>query len=99
MSLELDKAVFGRVTVKEIIGADPPIQDTQNLLEAVLEELLARVESHPKERLREILEEQKAAHAHVNSRPGAMALAQGKIQLYNRYNEMYVRAVMARLGS
>ena len=99
MLLELDRMVFGRVTVKEIIGAYPPIQDAHNMLETVLGELLAHIESQTKERLREILDEQKTAQAHVNSRPGAMALAQGKIQMYNEYNERYIQAIVSRLES
>ncbi len=94
MLLELDRMVFGRITVKEIIGAQPPIQDARNILETELEGLLARLESQTKEHLRAILDEQKAAQAHVNSRPGAMALAQNKIQMYNRYSKRYIRAIV-----
>ena len=94
MLLELDRMVFGRITVKEIIGAQPSIQDARNILETELEGLLARLESQTKEHLRAILDEQKAAQAHVNSRPGAMALAQNKIQMYNRYSKRYIQAIM-----
>ena len=39
------------------------------------------------------------AGAHINSRPGAMALAQDKIQMYNRYNERYIQAITDMLKS
>lgn len=97
MLLELNRTVFGRITVKEIIGAQPPIQDIQSILETELEELLTQLESHTKERLWAILDEQKAAQTHVNSRPGAMALAQGKIQMYNKYSKTYTQAILDRL--
>jgi hypothetical protein len=43
--------------------------------------------------------EQKIAENHINSRPGAMALAQDKIQLFNEYNEKYVQSIMKKLQS
>ena len=44
---DLDKRVFGKITKKEIIGADPPaIPDTKNLLEKEFEFLLSQLESN-----------------------------------------------------
>ena len=98
--LELDKKVFGKITTKEIIGAEPPaIPDTKNNLERELTILLVRLKSQPKEMLEKILEQQKIAEEHVNSRPGAMALAQNKIQLFNEYNKKYVQSIKNRLES
>tara|TARA_B100000959_G_scaffold136832_1_gene143955 strand:+ start:5772 stop:5945 length:174 start_codon:yes stop_codon:yes gene_type:complete len=57
------------------------------------------LESHPKENLEKLLEQQKISGKHINSRPGAMALAQNKIQLYNKYNEKYVQAIKEKLNS
>ena len=85
--LELDKKVFGKITTKEIIGSEPPaIPDTKNLLEKELMNLTTQLESQSQENLKNLLEQQKIAEIHVNSRPGAMALAQNKIQLFNEYN-------------
>lgn len=96
--LELDKKVFGKVTTKEIIGADPPaIPDTRDLFEKELVTLIDELTSQSKENLEKLLEEQKIAEAHVNSRPGAMALAQNKIQLFNQYNEKYIQAINEKL--
>ena len=98
--LELNKKIFGKITTKEIIGAEPPeIPDTKNTLEKELVILLAELESQPKENLMKLLEEQKIVEQHINSRPGAMALAQNKIQLFNEYNKKYVQTIKEKLES
>jgi hypothetical protein len=98
--LELDKKVFGNITTKEIIGADPPeIPDTKNNFEKELTTLLEELKNIPKVNLEKLLEEQKIAEAHINSRPGAMALAQNKIQLFNEYNEKYIESIKEKLDS
>jgi len=96
--LELDKEVFGKITTKEIIGADPPaIPDTRDNFEKELVTLLVELTSQSKINLEKLLEEQKIAETHINSRPGAMALAQNKIQLFNEYNQKYVKAIKEKL--
>ena len=98
--LELDKKVFGKITTKEIIGADPPaIPDSKNNFEKEMTRLLSELESAPKENLEKLLEEQKIAEAHVDSRPGAMALAQDKIQLFIEYNQKYMKSIKDKLDS
>ncbi len=98
--LELDKKVFGKITTKEIIGAEPPaIPDTKDILEKELTILLAELKSKSKENLEKILEQQKIIQKHVNSRPGAMALAQNKIELFNEYNKKYVQTIKEKLES
>ena len=98
--LELDKKVFGNITTKEIIGAKPPaIPDTKNILEKELVILLAELKPLSKENLKKILEQQKISQIHVNSRPGAMALAQNKIELFNEYNKKYVQTIKEKLES
>ncbi len=100
MLTELDKKVFGNITTKEIIGAEPPeIPDTKTNLEKELEILLVQLESEPKENLKNLLEQQKIADKHINSRPGAMALAQNKIQLFNEYNKKYIQKIQEKLES
>jgi len=96
--LELDKKVFGKITTKEIIGADPPeIPDTKNNLEKELTTLLTELDSTSKENLEKLLEEQKIAEDHINTRPGAMALAQNKIKLFNEYSEKYTQRIKEKL--
>jgi hypothetical protein len=98
--LDLDKKVFGSITTKEIIGADPPaLPDTKKNFEKELATLLVELESVPKVNLEKLLEEQKIAENHINSRPGAMALAQNKIQLFNEYNEKYIQSITKKLQS
>ena len=98
--LELDKKVFGKITTKEIIGTDPPaIPDTEDILEKEFTLLTATLESQLKENLEKLLEEQKIAETHINSRPGAMALAQNKISLFNEYNQKYVKIIKEKLES
>jgi len=98
--LELDKKVFGKITTKEIIGADPPeIPDTKENLEKELATLLSQLESSSKENLEKLLEEQKIAEDHINTRPGAMALAQNKIKLFNEYSKKYTQRIKEKLES
>ncbi len=98
--LELDKKIFGKITTKEIIGAEPPeIPETKDILEKELAILLADLELQPKENLEKLIEQQKITEKHVNSRPGAMALAQNKIKLFNEYNQKYVQIIKEKLES
>ena len=98
--LELDKKVFGNITTKEIIGSEPPeIPDTKVNLEKELVTLLTELESSSKENLEKLLDQQKIAKDHINSRPGAMALAQNKIKLFNEYNEKYTQKIKEKLDS
>ncbi|BDQ31950.1 MAG: hypothetical protein K5798_00265 [Nitrosopumilus sp.] len=98
--LELDKKVFGNITTKEIIGSDPPeIPNTKDNLEKELTTLLSKLESSSKDNLEKLLKEQKIAEDHINSRPGAMALAQNKIKLFNVYNEKYIQKIKEKLES
>ena len=100
MLLELDKKVFGKITTKEIIGAEPPaIPDTKNIFEKEFTILLLELKSQSKENLEKILEQQKISQKHMNSRPGAMALAQNKIELFNEYNKKYVQTIKEKLES
>lgn len=98
--LELDKKVFGNITTKEIIGADPPaIPETQDNFEKELSKLLLELSSEPKINLEKLLDKQKIAENHINSRPGAMALAQNKIQMFNEYNQKYIQSIKEKLNS
>ena len=98
--LELNKKVFGKITTKEIIGADPPaIPDTDYILKNEFTILLEDLKSQTQENLEKLLEKQKIAETHINSRPGAMALAQDKIQLFNEYNSKYIQTIQEKLRS
>jgi hypothetical protein len=97
---ELDRKVFGQITTKEIIGAFPPaVPDTKNLLDSELQKLSNNIILQNKESLQKLLEDQQIAEKHVNSRPGAMALAQDKIQLFTEYSQKYIQIINEKLQS
>jgi hypothetical protein len=98
--IELERKVFGNIQTKLIIGADPPANpDTKNIFEKELDILLEELKSQSQDNLKKLLEQQKIAEKHINSRPGAMALAQNKIQLFNEFNKKYVQIIKEKLDS
>lgn len=98
--MQLDKKVFGKITQKEIIGADPPaIPDTKNLLDEELKNLTQQLESQNHESLKKLLQNQIDVEKLVNSRPGAMALAQDKIRLFTEYSQKYIQQINQKLQS
>lgn len=98
--MELNRKVFGKITTKEIIGAFPPaLPDTKDLLNNELNHLTSQLESHTKEDLQKLLKNQEIAEKLVNSRPGAMALAQDKIRLFTEYNQKYMQTIKDKLQS
>lgn len=97
---ELDHKVFGKITTKEIIGAIPPANpDTKDMLENEFQILISKLKSQTKTELEKLLEEQQIAEKLVNSRPGAMALAQDKIQMYTEYSQKYIKSINEKLRS
>lgn len=95
---ELERKIFGKITTKEIIGSSPvAIPDTKDRLELELDNLTRNLESQTKEQLKKLLEEQKISEKHVNSRPGAMALAQDKIKLFTEYSQKYIQTINEKL--
>ena len=97
---ELNKKVFGRITTKEIIGVTPPaIPDRKKLLENEFQNLINELKSQTKDDLKKLLKEQQMADKHINSRPGAMALAQNKIRLFTEYNQKYIKIINEKLKS
>ena len=96
--VELDEKIFGKITTKEIIGVEPPeIPDTKDILEIEFALLLVDLDSQSKENLEKILEQQKINQKHINSKTGAMALAQNKIKLFNEYNKKYIQTIKEKL--
>ena len=98
--IELNKKVFGKITVQEIIGAVPPaIPDTKNLLEKEFQNLKNELKSQTKDDLKKLLDNQLLVDKQINSRPGAMALAQDKIRLFSDYNQKYIQIINEKLNS
>lgn len=97
--VSLDKKVFGDVTLKEVIGAEPSIGELKESLDDQFKVLQKELESKDKSQLNSLLEYQKIAEKEANSRPGAMALAQDKIQLLVNYSQKYINEINNRLQS
>ena len=91
--LELDKKVFGNIMTKEIIGSEPPISEIKNIFEKELENLLGKLKLISIKDLENLLEQQKICKKHINTRPGAMALDQPKIEMFNDFNNKYLEKI------
>ena len=74
---------------QEIIGSEPSISEIKIRFEKEFQTLIKNLESISKQNLENILEQQKISQKHVNTRPGAMALNQSKIEMFNDYNNKY----------
>ena len=95
--LELNKKVFGNIMTQEIIGSEPSITEIKIIFEKELVNLLDKLKLISKENIENILEQQKICEKHVNTRPGAMALNQSKIEMFNDYNSKYLKKIKERI--
>jgi len=91
--LELTKKVFGNIMTQEIIGSEPSISEIKIIFEKEFVILVEKLELISKENLDKILEQQRIYEKHVNTRPGAMALNQSKIEMFNDYNNRYLKKI------
>ena len=91
--LELTKKVFGNIMTQEIIGSEPSISEIKIIFEKELVILIKNLDSISKENLKNLLEQQKISQKHINTRPGAMALNQSKIEMFNDYNNKYLNKI------
>jgi hypothetical protein len=91
--LELNKKVFGNIMTQEIIGSEPLLSEIKVIFEKELSILIENLESISKENLDNLLLQQKICEKHVNTRPGAMALNQSKIEMFNDYNNRYLKKI------
>ena len=78
---------------QEIIGSEPSISEIKIIFEKELKFLIEKSESVSKKDLENLLVEQKICEKHVNTRPGAMALNQSKIEMFNDYNNRYLKKI------
>lgn len=98
--INLDKKVFGEVSAKEIIGSDPPLHpETETKLENQYNLLVNELNKKSKEELEKTLQEQKEIIKQMNSKPGAMALAQEKIKLFTDISFKYTQEIENKLKS
>ena len=82
---------------QEIIGSEPSIIEIKSIFEKELSILVENLESFSQANLDNILKEQKICKKHVNTRPGAMALNQSKIEMFNEYNNKYLEKIKERI--
>ena len=97
--LELTKKVFGNIMTQEIIGSEPSISEIKIIFEKELVILIKNLDSISKENLENILEQQKISQKHINTRPGAMALNQSKIEMFNDYNNRYFKKINEKIST
>ena len=83
---------------QEIIGSEPSIIEIKTIFEKELLILVANLESLSKENLDNIVKQQKICEKHVNTRPGAMALNQSKIEMFNEYNNKYLEKIKEKIN-
>ena len=83
---------------QEIIGAEPSIIEIKTIFEKELLILIANLESISKENLDNIVKQQKICEKHVNTRPGAMALDQPKIEMFNDFNNKYLEKINEKIN-
>ena len=82
---------------QEIIGSEPLLSEIKVIFEKELSILIENLESISKENLDNLLLQQKICEKHVNTRPGAMALNQSKIEMFNDYNNKYLEKINEKL--
>ena len=82
---------------QEIIGSEPSIIKIKTIFEKELSILVKNLESISRENLDNIVKQQKICEKHVNTRPGAMALNQSKIEMFNEYNDKYLEKIKEQL--
>jgi hypothetical protein len=95
--LELNKKVFGNIMTQEIIGSEPSITEIKIIFEKELVSLLDKLKSISKENIQDLLEQHKICEKHINTRPGAMALNQSKIEMFNHYSNKYLEKIKERI--
>ena len=78
---------------QEIIGSEPSISEIKVIFEKEIKILIKNLESISKNNLENLLDQQKICEKHVNTRPGAMALNQSKIEMFNDYNNKYINKI------
>jgi len=97
--LELTKKVFGNIMTQEIIGSEPSISEIKIIFEKEIKILIENLKSISKDNLENLLQQQKIFQKHINTRPGAMALNQSKIEMFNDYNNRYIKKINEKIST
>ena len=83
---------------QEIIGSEPLLSEIKVIFEKELSILIENLESISKDNLENLLQQQKICQKHVNTRPGAMALDQPKIEMFNDFNNKYLEKINEKIN-
>ena len=83
---------------QEIIGSETSISEIKIIFEKEIKILIENLESISKENLENILQQQKICQKHINTRPGAMALDQSKIEMFNDFNNKYLEKINEKIN-
>ena len=97
--MDLNEKVFGSLMIREIIGETPVETEIKKRFDDEFSVLIQDLKDKSKDFLNDCLNSIERAGKLVNSHPGAMALAQGKIQLFNEYNKKYQEQVTIQIKS
>ena len=92
--IDLNLKVFGEITLKEVIGSEPPLEpDMKDKMKSELALLQQKLEEKNQIELNNLSLKQKELQKIVNSKPGSMALSQSKISLFNEYAQRYLQEI------
>lgn len=97
--MDLNAKVFGNITLKEVIGEIPSRAEIENSFSQEFKSLLKELDKKDQNELRTLLEDQTEMKRQVDSRPGAMALAQDKIALFVEFCKKYTDAIGSKLNN
>ncbi len=96
--IDLDLKVYGEITLKEIIGSEPPLEpDMKDKMRSELTLLKEKLDGKNQSELYNLSHKQKELQKIVNSKPGSMALSQSKISLFNEYTQKYLQEIDKKL--
>jgi hypothetical protein len=96
--MDLDLKVFGEITLKEIIGSEPPLEpDMKDKMSSELALLQQKLEGKNQLELNNLYLKQKELQKIVNRKPGSMALSQSKISLFNEHTQKYLQEIDKKL--
>ena len=96
--IDLDLKVYGKITLKEIIGSEPPLEpDMKDKMKSELILLQQNLDGKNQFELNNLSLKQKELQKIVNSKPGSMALSQSKISLFNEYSQKYLHEIDKKL--
>ena len=96
--MDLNDLVFGKIKVREILGAEPDLDFTRKMLEDEIRVLIKDLEGKNPDELMKLKTQQLEIHKEINSRPGAMALPQSKIKLFSEFSSQYIDAIQQKIN-